>query len=55
MIMKKLKYSDIGYYGKPIDTLTREELLAAILEFAEKLQECAVKDNPCRSIFTVKT
>jgi hypothetical protein len=33
--IKKLTYADIGYHGKPIDTLTREELLEAYLELVQ--------------------
>ena len=51
--MKKISYSDIGYYGKPIDALSREELLDALLELAQKLHECAAEDNVCRSIITI--
>ena len=52
--MKNLKYSDIGYYGKPIDSLSREELLNALLELARTLHSCAVQDNACRSIISIK-
>jgi len=31
---KKLTYADIAYQGKPIDTLSRNELLDAYLELA---------------------
>ena len=50
---RKLKYSDIGYHGKPIDTLTREELLEAFLELAQTVVNCASTNNQCKAIFTV--
>ncbi len=34
---KQLNCSDIGYKGKPIDTLTREELLDGFLELAQRV------------------
>ena len=52
---KQLDFSDIGYKGKPIDTLSREELLEAFLELAQTVYECARKDNPCKNIFLVKS
>ena len=52
--MQKLAHSDIGYYKKPIDSLSREELLDALLELAQRLQECAIQDNAGRSIISIK-
>jgi hypothetical protein len=49
----QLDYSDIGYKGKPIDTLTKEELLEAFLELAQKVYECASQDNPCKDVFLI--
>ena len=49
----RLNHSDIGYKGKPIDTLTREELLEAFLELAQKVYECASHDNPCKDVFRI--
>jgi hypothetical protein len=42
---KKICCSDIGYYGKPIDDLTREELLEAFLELAQTVVNCASTKN----------
>jgi hypothetical protein len=50
---KKLKYSDIGYHGTPIDALTREELLEAFLELAQTVLSCAATNNQCKAIFVV--
>lgn len=47
----KLDYSDIGYKGKAVDTLTREELLEAFMDLAQKVYECASQDNVCKNIF----
>jgi hypothetical protein len=51
--IKKLTYADIGYRGKPIDTLTREELLEAYLELVQKVYELAETEDICRDVFTV--
>jgi hypothetical protein len=50
---KKISLSDIGYHGKPIVDLTREELLEAFLELAQTVVKCASINNQCKAIFTV--
>jgi len=40
----------IGYYGRPITELSREELLAAIAELADIYNECKRKNEKCREI-----
>jgi hypothetical protein len=52
---KKLTYSDIGYKGKPINALTREELLDGFLELAQHVYDCAQKDNPCKDLFFINS
>jgi len=47
----KLTGADIGYHGKPIDTLTREELLDAFVELSQKVYDCASLDNTCKDLF----
>ena len=42
--MKKIDCNKIGYYGKPIVELSREELLEAFAELASIVIECAA-DN----------
>jgi hypothetical protein len=51
----KLDYSAVGYKGKPIDTLTREELLEAFLELVQKVYDCASQDNHCKDIFLINS
>ena len=51
--IKKICCSDIGYHGKPIDALTREELLEAFVELAQTVVECASTNNQCKAVFTV--
>jgi hypothetical protein len=50
---EKLCCSDIGCHGRPIDHLTREELLEAFLEFAQTVVSCASTNNQCKAIFSV--
>ena len=38
-----LQPEKIGYYGKPITSLTKKELLKALLELSEKINNCPVK------------
>ena len=49
----KLTGADIGYQGKPINTLTREELLEAFIELSQKVYDCASHENMCKDLFTV--
>ena len=51
---RKLTGADIGYHGRPIDTLTREELLDAFIELSQKVYDCASRENKCKDIFTVE-
>lgn len=51
----RLDFSQIGYKGKPIDTLSKEELLEAFLNLAQTVYECAKQDNPCKNIFLIKS
>jgi len=50
---RKLTGEDIGYHGKPIDTLTREELLEAFLDLSQAVYDCAAEENTCKDLFTV--
>ena len=43
----KLKLSDIGYYGKPVETLSMEELQSAFLDTARILYNCVLKNENC--------
>ncbi|MFC1876849.1 hypothetical protein ACFL2E_06220 [Thermodesulfobacteriota bacterium] len=51
---KKLQYSDIGYQGKPIDALNKEELLKAFLEVTQLVYNCASTNNQCKAMLTIK-
>ena len=49
----KFKAADIGYHGKPLDTLSREELLEAFVELSQQVFECASVENTCKSLISV--
>jgi len=38
---KKLDIADIGYYGKPLDTLSRDELIGFCLQLVQTIYECS--------------
>jgi hypothetical protein len=43
MTMSDLHLDKIGYYGKPVMSLTKDELLKALLELSEIIYNCPVK------------
>ncbi len=48
--MSKLNYKDVAYYGRSIESLTKEELLEALLKLAMMVKDCPVKDG-CMRVF----
>jgi hypothetical protein len=48
-IMSDLRPDNVGYYGKPISSLTKDELIKAVLELAEIIHNCPVKGR-CNGI-----
>lgn len=38
--MKQIQPDEIGYYGRPVTDLTREELLRLVSELCSVLKEC---------------
>jgi len=53
--MAKIDASQIAYNGKPIDSLTREELISALEELAGAIHDCAVKNKRCSELIKVDT
>ena len=47
--MSYLEPDKIGYYGKPLSSLTKDELLKVVLELSEIIYNCPVKGN-CKEI-----
>jgi hypothetical protein len=52
--MKKLSSGEIGFYGKPINQLIREELIQALTELASAIKECASDNKKCEKIIFIK-
>jgi hypothetical protein len=50
--MKKLEAHEIGYYGKSIESLSREELILAFTDLANAVYECSKKNGTCREALT---
>jgi len=48
--MSKLGVKDVAYYGKPIASLNKEELLETLLELAKIINDCPVKGD-CKKLF----
>ena len=47
--MRKLDYKDIAYYGKPITSLTKNELLEALLELSKMINDCPAQGD-CKTL-----
>ncbi len=43
MSMGDFQSDQVGYYGKPVSSLTKDELLKAVLEISEIIYNCPVK------------
>ena len=52
--MSKVDRKEIAYYGQPIDTLSREELLQALEELVSAIEDCAIRDKKCQDIISIK-
>jgi hypothetical protein len=53
LIMRKYEPSEIGYYGKPITALTREELLEAFAELAGLIHESVITDKKIEELILI--
>ena len=49
-IIPKADYSKIGYFGRPITDLDRNELLAAIAELVDMYNQSKRQKDKCREI-----
>ncbi len=52
--MSKIDCKQIAYYGKPIDSLTRDELISAFEELAGAIHDCAMGNKKCGEIIQIK-
>jgi len=53
--MAKVNCSQIAYYGKPIDSLNRDELISALEELAGAIYDCAAENKKCSKILKIST
>ena len=53
--MTKIDCKQIAYYGKPIESLTRDVLISALEELASAIHDCAVKNKKCEEIIGIST
>lgn len=49
---RKLTCSDKGYHGKPVEGLTREELLEVFLDLSQRVYECSSTNNQCKAFLS---
>ena len=47
--MRDLELDKIGYYGRPVSSLSKDELQKVVLELSKIINKCPVKGN-CRDI-----
>ena len=51
--MTQIDPEKIGYYGRPITKMTREELLNAFIDLVLVIQDCTKKDGKCKDVLNV--
>ena len=49
----KLTSSDIGYHGKPLDKLSKGELIDFCLALAQSIHDCSTDKAPCKNVFSI--
>ena len=50
---RKLTCSDIGYRGKPLDMLSKDELIDLCLKLAQSIHDCSIEEAPCKNVFSI--
>jgi len=50
---RKLTCSDIGYRGKPLDKLSKDELIDLCLKLAQSIHDCSTEEAPCKNVFSI--
>ncbi len=48
-----LRSSDIGYHGRPIEELSKEELMGAFVELTQLVYDCASTNNKCKALVSI--
>ena len=51
--MTKIDCKQIAYYGKRIESLTRDELISALEELAGAIHDCAEANKKCADILGI--
>ncbi len=51
--MTKIDCKEIAYNGRPIESLTRDEMISA-LELAGAIHDCAEKGKKCEALLQIK-
>lgn len=51
--MSKIDRKRIAYYGRPVDSLTRDELITALEELAGAIHDCAKGKTKCGQIIKI--
>ena len=49
---RKLTCEDIGYHGKPLDRLSKDELIDLCLKLAQSIHDCSIEEAPCKNVFS---
>ena len=52
--MTRINCKQIAYYGQPVESLTRDELISALEDLAGAIHDCAVKGKKCDEIIQIK-
>ena len=50
---RKLTFSDIGYHGKQLDKLSKNELIDLCLKLAQSIHDCSIEDARCKNVFSI--
>jgi hypothetical protein len=50
----KIDCKQIAYFGKSIESLTRDELISALEDLAGAIHDCAVKGKKCNEIIQIE-
>ncbi len=50
---RKLTCSDIGYNGKPLDKLSKDELIDLCIKLAQSIHDCSIEKAPCKNVFSI--
>ena len=52
--MTKIDCKEIAYHGRPIESLTRDEMMSAFEELAGAIHDCAERGKKCETLLQIK-